>query len=166
MRLRLLLSKTDFTYNISLAQELFQDFISSTKFKVFVAKIKLVKAFNSINRASLLHRLETKGFPQRFLKWVSACISDVKFSIILNGEIHGYFNYTIGLRQGCLLSPLLFTVAMDCFSNFLDKEVNLMKYQSLSIGECRVSYLLFADDLLALPLFILSRRLLRCFSII
>lgn len=36
---------------------------------------------------------------------------------------------------------------MDCFSNFLE-EANLKLYQPLITGNCKVSHLLFADDLL------------------
>lgn len=68
---------------ISLAHELCQDFLSSSKISDFAAKLDLCKAFDSINRASLLHRLNTKGFPKRFINWISACITDVKFSIVL-----------------------------------------------------------------------------------
>ena len=51
------------------------------------------------------------------------------------------FNVNVGLRQGCVLSPLLFIMYMDK----VDKDSS---YSSgVTIGECNVRRLLFVDDL-------------------
>lgn len=110
--------------NLAMAYEICNEFKASKKF-FFLAKLDLRKAIDKVNRVSLLHRLLTKGIPERFVKWIEACIMDIPFSIVLNGSIRGFFSSSNGLRQGCPLSPFLFTFAMDTLSCLIEKEVNL-----------------------------------------
>lgn len=106
------------------------------------------KAFDMVNRKSLIHRLKCLGFPSSFVYWIEACISDVHFSLVFNGIIKGFFSSSNGLWLGCPLSHFLFTVVMDSFSFLMDCDVDLHQYTPLSIGPCKVSHLLFTDAML------------------
>lgn len=55
---------------------------------------------------------------------IEYCISNVPFFVIINGSICGYFQSSIGLRQGCPLSPALFSIIIDLLSSLLDMEVH------------------------------------------
>lgn len=134
----------DIAENVALANEICFNMHSN----MFIAKLDMFKAFDSINRNSILHRLKVKGFSETFIKWVSACILNVPFSLIINGEINGYFHSKFGLRQGCPISPLLFTVAMDAFSCMLESAVISNVYSPLRAESIHIHHLLFADDLL------------------
>lgn len=74
----------DISKNITLAHELCNDLHHNK----FVAKLDLLTAFNMINKGSLLHLLHIIGFPNHLIKLIKACISNVLFFVILNGEIH------------------------------------------------------------------------------
>lgn len=52
-------------------------------------------------------------FATNFIDLVMACMSLVKFSILLNGTSHGFFNARRRLRQGDPMSPSLFTIFSD-----------------------------------------------------
>ncbi|XP_020690503.2 uncharacterized protein LOC110105345 [Dendrobium catenatum] len=113
-------------------------------FNIFCAKLDIKKAFDSVCREFLLARLIQKGIPSEFVCWVKACITNVNFSIVLNGALEGYFSTTAGLRQGCPLSPYLFCLVMDAFSNLLEGR----GFKGISFDKFSLTHLLYADDVL------------------
>ena len=50
----------------------------------------------------------------------------------------------VGLRQGCILSPFLFTIIMNWMDKLSQTDV------CVKIGRCKISRLLFADGLVLL----------------
>ena len=62
----------------------------------------------------------------------------------VNGKQSKPFHVGVGLQQGCVLSPLLFIVYM----NWIDK--CSQADECATIGNCKISRLLFADDLVLL----------------
>ncbi|XP_020258489.1 uncharacterized protein LOC109834882 [Asparagus officinalis] len=89
------------------------------------------------------------GFPDIFINWIMVCITSPKYSISLNGTLHGYFKGERGLRQGDPISPYLFTLGMKFLSRKLDmfKEDRSFKFHP-RCGELKIIHLIFADDLL------------------
>ena len=89
-------------------------------------------------------------FYEKWGRWVSFCISTVKFSILINGNLCGFFESSRGIRQGDLLSPLLFVIIMDAFSEMLDKAARASLMSGVRVGSIgnplQVTHLLFADD--------------------
>ena len=65
--------------------------------------------------------LRALRFPPTYTNWIMACASNVEFSLHLNGRIQGSFKGRRGLRQGDLLSPLLFVPVMDYLSRIMQK---------------------------------------------
>ncbi|XP_028551913.1 uncharacterized protein LOC114579943 [Dendrobium catenatum] len=113
---------------------------------MFCAKIDIKKAFDSVSREFLLARMLQKGFPKPFINWIKACISNVNFSVIIEGALEGFFSSSAGLRQGCPLSPFLFCLVMDVFSNLLDER----GFKGFKVDNFHISHLLYADDVLIL----------------
>ena len=70
------------------------------------------------------------------------CRPEVCFQV--NGKQSKPFHVGVGLRQGCVLSPLLFIV----YINWIDK--CSQADECATIGYCKISRLLFADDLVLL----------------
>lgn len=138
----------DIADNIALAQELSGELNSRLHGNAFCTKFDLRKAFDTINKSYIILRLEHLGFPDIFIDWIKASILDIPFSIICNGSTIGCFHSTNGLRQGCPLSPFLFTIFMDVLSELLDNEIVENKFTPLRIGSSFISHLLFADDIL------------------
>lgn len=64
--------------------------------------------------------MEGLGFPKKFIGWIMTCVQTVNYSIMLNGESVEPFNAAIGRRQGDLISPFLFAIAMEYLSRLLN----------------------------------------------
>ncbi|PKU72704.1 Putative ribonuclease H protein [Dendrobium catenatum] len=132
------------TDNILLASDILYHAGKRGNGNIFCAKLDIKKAFDSVSREFIIARLIQKNFPSCFVNWVKACICDVNFSILISGAIEGYFSTASGLRQGCPISPYLFCLAMDAFSNLLE----VRGFKGIISNEFSISHLLYADDVL------------------
>ena len=71
--------------------------------------------------------------------------SKVKSSVRSNEGVTDFLHYKIGLRQGCLLSPLLFAPFLNDLNNFLSNEAS-----GITICDIQICAMLYADDLILL----------------
>ena len=93
------------------------------------------------------------GFGEKWIGWISWCISTTTFLVLINGTPEGFFNSSRGLRQGDPLSPYLFVIGMEALSRLIHRAVRGGFLSGCRIKGRRgdgalVSHLLFADDTL------------------
>ena len=121
-----------------------------------LCKLDVEKAYDHVNWDFLIYMLDCCGFHEKWRRWVFFFISIVKFSILINGTLCGFFESSRSIRQGDPLSPLLFVIVMNAFSKILDKDKEgrdgLMS--GIRVGptgnSLQVTHLLFANDTLVL----------------
>lgn len=75
--------------------------------------IDLAKAFDRLEWEFLFNAIKKQGFSNHFVNLIAACISNTKFFLIVNVNLHGRFSGSRGIRQGCPLSPYLFVIAIN-----------------------------------------------------
>ena len=68
-------------------------------------------------------------------------------AVQMNGSIGEWFRTTVGVRQGCLLSPILFNIFLERIMSDPMEEYD----GKVSIGGRNITNLRFADDIDALP---------------
>ena len=115
-----------------------------------VCKLDIEKAYDHVNWDALFYLLDRMGLGVRWRGWIKACITTVRFSIIVNGSPVGFFGSSRGLRQGDPLSPLLFLLIMEVLSRMLKKIEDCGLLRGFLVGPnnsigVRISHLLFAD---------------------
>nr|XP_043625440.1 uncharacterized protein LOC122596860 [Erigeron canadensis] len=114
--------------------------------------IDIRKAYDTVSWSFLGEILNNIGFHEKMVQWIMTCVTTTKFSICLNGEMHGYFKGGRGLRQGNPLSPYLFTLVMEVFNLIMCKNIEDSKDYKYYFGckELNLSHICFVDDLLVL----------------
>ena len=76
---------------------------------------------------------------------IKAIYDKLTANIIFNGEKLKAFLLRSGLRQGCLLSPLLFKTVLEILSRAIRQEKEIKGTQ---IGKKGIKLSLFADDMI------------------
>ena len=136
--------------NILLAHELVRNYHSSRGSNRCVIKADLRKAYDSIDWNFILMCLLAVGCPPNFVNWIKECITNSRFTIALNGSLVGYFQRGKGLRQGDLISPYLFVIAIEGSTHLLKRRV--LEFRNLKFHpQCKqlqITHFSFANDLL------------------
>ena len=117
--------------------------IKGEKKKLYVCFVDVKKAYDYTNREILFHKLMTDyGIGGNFLKVLQAIYDDHNVYVRVTDGLLQPIKTTIGLKQGCGISPLLFNLFIDGITKIFDKTCDPVKLA----GE-DLSCLLWADDL-------------------
>jgi len=73
----------------------------------------LIDSFDCIHRLSLWLILRQYKIPDNIVAIIQSLYKSSKSCIKLNGMTGDWFDVVTGIRQGCILSPLLFATVMD-----------------------------------------------------
>jgi hypothetical protein len=82
------------------------------------------------------------------MRLILKCVSSVRFTIRVNGELLPYFTLSRGLRQGDSISPYLFLLSAESFTallnhfdgDYIDRGIRV------SFQSPWINHLIFADD--------------------
>ncbi len=80
---------------------------------LYINFIDYQKAFDSLDRNSLWKIMAHYGIPQKVIRLVRSMYENAGGNILHNGKLSTFFEILTGVRQGCLLSPFLFLLAID-----------------------------------------------------
>lgn len=110
-------------------------------------KLDISKACDRVEWQFLEQTIVKLGLSKTWVNLIMRCITTVAFSVIIKGVPRGLIKPERELRQDCLLSPYLFILCAEAFSNL----IGLAKKKQLIRGlgftkDVTISHLLFADD--------------------
>ena len=106
----------------------------------------LRKAFGTVWREALFYKLLKSGIHGKIYNILKDMYSEVRYSVKLRSGLTDPFLSNIGVKQGCILSHLLFNLFVNDLPLCFDKE----KCAPFALGESVVNCLMYADDLVLL----------------
>lgn len=132
-------STVDNIFNLSSIAHIY---IKSMKKRLYAFFVDLKAAFDTIPRQALFYKLYSIGISSKIINTIRQFYTNTK-SAVWNGEhTSEYFEVLHGVRQGCVLSPMLFSLYVndmhDCLSG------------GITIGGTVIKLLLYADDIVLL----------------
>ena len=83
---------------------------------LYMVFVDFEKAFDSIDREVLWKILRHYGVPEKIVRMIKVFYNGFQARVLHEGEMTGSFSMNTGVRQGCLLSPLPFLMALDWVS--------------------------------------------------
>ena len=95
----------------------------------------------------MIKTLQKAGIEGPYLNIIKAIYDKPTANIILNGEKWKAFPPKSGTRQGCPLSPLLFSIVLEVLATAIGEEKQI---KGIQIGKEEVKLSLFADDMILL----------------
>ena len=108
----------------------------------FICFVDLRKAYETIYRNILWQKLNKIRINGNFYQSLKSVYENVKCSVHINGHYTDWFDVSSGLKQCCLLSPLIFNLYINDLTLALEA-VGL----GIDIEGVSISSLLYADDL-------------------
>ena len=115
---------------------------------VFICFVDLAKAFDSVNLELLWLKLAHIGLSSKILHMLQSIYKNANSQVYSNNVFSESFPHSKGVRQGCNLSPLLFTLFMNDLEGFLKSHSSA---GSCILNNCRLRLMMFADDIVLWP---------------
>ena len=105
--------------------------------------IDFKKAFDRVWHAALWATMKKFNIGANLIKVIQNLYDKATSAILFNGHIGDWFRTTVGVRQGCLLSPVLFNIFLErIMTDALEDHEG-----TVSIGGRTITNLRFADDI-------------------
>jgi hypothetical protein len=112
--------------------------------KVFCVFIDYKKAFDRIWHEGLFAVLQQYGVPPKLISIIKDLYAKAKSCVRVDNEFTDWFLTTIGVRQGCLLSPDLFNFFLE---NILAEAFEECEHLGVNVDGYKLKDLRFADDI-------------------
>ena len=99
--------------------------------------------FDTVPRAQMILRLEEMGVLMELIWGILALYKAFKGQICAHEGVSDLIHSTIGVKQGCPLSPTLFGLYIDEISEYMEKGGG----RGAQLAGTQIPLLLYADDI-------------------
>jgi hypothetical protein len=108
----------------------------------------MAKAYDRLEWTFIKSTLTSMGFPTHLVSLIMRCVTTVSYSILINGKPTTSFRPHRGIRLGDPLSPYLFIICANVFSNLISRAPLDNKIHGIKIAPRapEISHLFFVDD--------------------
>ena len=93
--------------------------------KGYIITIDQEKAFDRVDRNFLFEVMKKMNIGDKFISWIKAIYTETQSSTVINGHESIRFPLTRGVRQGCPLSALLYSILAETLGEEIRKSNKL-----------------------------------------
>ena len=126
-------------------------YTSLRKVPGILALVDFEKAFDTIEWSFLFETLAKFNFGQNFIKWIKLLYTNISSYVSNNGYISNFFTLSIGIRQGCPISALLFILVAEILAISIRTDINIkgitIDDKHFKIGQLADDTTLFLSDI-------------------
>ena len=133
--------------NIFIIHTIFQKYVKLGKGKIYTTFVDFRKYFDCINRNCLMYKLIKCGITGKMYKVIKASYNNPQFCIKTLEGLSCYFSSTTGVKQGCILSPLLSNIFQNDLHEIFDASCD-----PVSLNNITLNSLSWADDLVIMSM--------------
>jgi hypothetical protein len=133
------------TYNILVAYESIHA-MKKKKVKrgLCAVKLDMYKAYGRVEWCYLEKIMLKMGFARRWVEFIMACVSSVRYQVRLDNNLSDYIYPSRGLRQGDPLSPYLFLFCAEGLPSLLKFEQSMGNIMGVKVSrEAPLSHIFF-----------------------
>lgn len=114
----------------------------SEKKKLYAFFIDFRAAFDKVPRKLLFYKLHRIGVSTKMLNFIESMYNRTEVAVWNGDEFSDYFETKSGVKQGCLISPLLFALYLNDLHDILNGGIRL--------NDLKIKVLMYADDIVML----------------
>lgn len=131
--------------NIFSLSSVIQKYLSKSKGRFYCLYVDFAKAFDCINHIYLFYKLSQQGVHGKMYSILKNMYLNLEACVKVTGGLSEAFKCNIGTRQGCMLSPFLFSLYLNTLiETLIDKNCQGVFINNTIPNLCT---LLYADDL-------------------
>lgn len=112
------------------------------KKKVYAFFVDFKAAFDKVPRKLMIYKLFNMGISYKMVNFIASVYSNTKSVVWVDDDFSEEFSTYTGVKQGCLLSPLLFALYLNDLNDHLEG--------GLELDDLNIRLLLYADDIVIL----------------
>ena len=109
---------------------------------LYCAFIDLRKAFDSISRLSMWYKMIKCGIDGKLFSLIQSLYANIKLRVKCFNSLSDLYTCDVGLLQGEIMSPFLFSLFLDDIESHLQEGMN----DGINLQQLQLYILLFADD--------------------
>ena len=114
----------------------------ASKSYLFVCFVDFRAAFDTVWRRAMLYKLVKMGVGGNFLDVIDSMYQNVLYRVKVDGYLSQTISSSIGVKQGCVLSPLLFNLFLSDLPEIFSNDCH-----PVELCDLKLNCLMFADDL-------------------
>ena len=101
---------------------------------LYVCFVDLRSAFDTVWRKALLYKLVKNGVCGNFYSVIESMYSNISYRVKVDGFLSPPISSNVGVKQGCVLSPLLFNVFLSDLPDIFQYDCDPVKLHDIQLN--------------------------------